>query len=170
MLKLALIESPKICPVSWKLQTSTKPKLSLWRIVFCRFASQKHQGGNLWACLLYFPCISALRSAAGSPRLWCSPRAPCQQELPCLVLLCVQSSLLLCLVAGHTPVLLLLEVAAGCSVCWNLGQSSLWRTTCTSTCIFQQAKTKNYNEVNHKCTCSLRSVDAFRTEKSLHNW
>lgn len=170
MLKLALIESPKICPVSWKLQTSTKPKLSLWRIVFCRFASQKHQGGNLWACLLYFPCISALRSAAGSPRLWCSPRAPCQQELPCLVLLCVQSSLLLCLVAGHTPALLLLEVAAGCSVCWNLGQSSLWRTTCTSTCIFQQAKTKNYNEVNHKCTCSLRSVDAFRTEKSLHNW
>lgn len=47
MLKLALIESPKICPVSWKLQTSTKPKLSLWRIVFCRFASQKHQGGEL---------------------------------------------------------------------------------------------------------------------------
>lgn len=93
MLKLALIESPKICPVSRKLQTSTTPQLSLWRIVFCRFASQKHQVGNLWDCLLYFPCISAVRNAAGSLRLWCSPRAPCQQELPCLVLLCVQSSL-----------------------------------------------------------------------------
>lgn len=136
MLKLALIESLWICPVSWKLQTSTKPELSLWRIVFCRFASQKHQVGNLWDCLLYFPCISVLRGAAGSLRLWCSPWAPCQQELPCLVLLCVQSSLPLTLVAGHTPVLLLLEVAAGCSVCWNLGQSSCWRTTCTSTCIF----------------------------------
>lgn len=82
MLKLALIESLRICPVSWKLQTSTKPELSLWSIVFCRFASQKHQVGNLWDCLLYFPCISVLRALQDLWGCGAHPELPANRSCP----------------------------------------------------------------------------------------
>lgn len=154
------------------MQPSTKSELSLWRTVFCRFASQKQQVGNFQSCLInihtHFIMPERFRISTAVMLAMSSPQQELALPLPSFTF-CGECLFLSCPTTRHTPcaapardgwrLFCLLESGTGISL-----ENYMYQHMHIS-----QAKTKNYNEINHECTCSLRSADAFRTEKCLHN-
>ena len=146
------------------MQSSTKAELSLWRTVFCRFASQNQQVGNFQSCLIYIHTHFITRQCCRISNAVMFAMSSCQQELALPLpsfTFCGECLFPSRPTTGHTP----------CPAPARDG----WRQFClleSGTAIslesytyqhmhFSQAKTKKYSKINHKCTCSLRSADAF---------